>query len=335
MKGYKAMSIDANGNLFCMPDGEKTLQFYEVGKTYKMKDYEIEWCRSGFHFCHDLENCYTFYPFSKWTAICEIEAGGKIDIHTNKGICSKITIIRRLTEAEIKKVAGKLIEKSSFVKESAFVDRSHCVCQSKNVRYSKLIFKSNDVEYGENVNQSQFVYGSLNVWHSHDIQYSQNVDFGEFIIHGANTQISMFVNHSANITNCIGVQNSHHIYNSRGVHCSKNIVGSHYISNCMNLVDCLFCSDLRNKHYYIFNEKTNKERVEKVKDDLLHIENRFYPKFVCLDDGNHLKEQDIYIAYKELYKNQEEYKEFLKYIRNMPEFDNKIFNKICGRYKYK
>lgn len=162
---------------------------------------------------------------------------------------------------------------------------------------------------------------------------SQNIDFGDFIIQSANTQLSKYINHSVNITNCIGVRTSHNIDNSNAVNSSNNIVGSHYISNCMNLVDCLFCCDLRNKHYYIFNEKTNKERVEKVKDDLLKIEKRFYPKFVCLDDRNYLIEQDIYIAYKELYKNKEEYKEFLDYIRNMPEFDNKIFKKICGRFE--
>lgn len=333
IKGYKAMLVDADGRLFCMPDGEKTLQFYEIGKTYKMKDYEVIFCRSGFHFCPNLKDCYDYYPLSDLTAICEIEASGKIESNMHKSVCSEITILKRLSEEEIKKVAGKLIIKSSFIKESAFIDRSDCVYQSEYVKNSRLIFKSDDVEFGENINHSKFIYGGTNVWHSHNILHSQNIDFGDFIIQSANTNLSKYINHSVNITNCIGVRTSHNIDNSNAVNSSNNIVGSHYISNCMNLVDCLFCCDLRNKHYYIFNEKSTKQRAKKIKDDLLKIEKRFYPKFVCLNDRNHLQEQDIYKAYKELYKNKEEYKEFLDYIRNMPEFDNKIFKRICGRYE--
>lgn len=332
MKGYKAMYVDSSGNLYCMPDGENTLQFYEVGKTYKMKDYEVIFCRSGFHYCINLKDCFNFYPFSDLTAICEIEAGGKIQSYTHKSVCSEITIKRILSTDEVKKEAGKLIKKSSLVEESEFVEKSKFVFESKNIFESRQIFRSENVEYGENITNSKHIHGCYGVRHSHNIAYSQNVDFGEFVNCSTNIDLSKYIAHSHNISVCRGVSKSHNITKSNGVFYSDNIIASHYISNSYNLVECLFCNDLRNKHYYIFNEKSTKERVDKIKDDLLHLDKRFYPNFVFLDDRNELQEQSEYNAYMPLLKS-EEYKEFRDYIFNLPEFDKKIFNRLCGRFE--
>ena len=67
MKGYKAF----NSDLTC-----RGFQF-EIGKEYKHEG-TIEPCRSGFHFCKSLADCYNFYDMNENTRICEVEALGEV-----------------------------------------------------------------------------------------------------------------------------------------------------------------------------------------------------------------------------------------------------------------
>ena len=92
MKGYKAF----DKNLKC-----KDFQ-YEIGQTYEM-DGEIKWCERGFHFCKDLTDCYRFYPMSKDTRICEVEAIGEIKTEDDIKYCTnKIKILSEVSDPRIK-----------------------------------------------------------------------------------------------------------------------------------------------------------------------------------------------------------------------------------------
>lgn len=55
MKGYKGFNSDWTCKGFQ----------YEVGKTYETEE-KIEPCKSGFHFCEKLEDCFEHYDCVQW-----------------------------------------------------------------------------------------------------------------------------------------------------------------------------------------------------------------------------------------------------------------------------
>lgn len=54
MKGYKVFKHDWTCRDFQ----------YEVGKTYK-HDGPLKICRSGFHFCRNVDDCFNYYRLGK------------------------------------------------------------------------------------------------------------------------------------------------------------------------------------------------------------------------------------------------------------------------------
>ena len=87
--GYKAF----HKNLTCANEFQ-----YEIGKTYTHKG-DIEPCRSGFHFCKSIAECYNFYETTEETRICKVEILG--DVKTDdevKYVTNKIKIIEEIVE---------------------------------------------------------------------------------------------------------------------------------------------------------------------------------------------------------------------------------------------
>lgn len=90
MKGYKVFNNDWSCRGFQ----------YKVGETYKMNAMP-ELCRTGFHFCTNLKDCFRYYPYSKSTRIAEIEALGDIDFRIGdmgdtKHCTNEIKIVREI-----------------------------------------------------------------------------------------------------------------------------------------------------------------------------------------------------------------------------------------------
>ena len=92
MKGYKVFNKDWTCREFQ----------YEVGKTYEMKEDPV-CCKSGFHFCGKLIDCFNYYKFDSENKVAEIEATGAIDDDGNeeKYCTNKIKIVRELTWHEV------------------------------------------------------------------------------------------------------------------------------------------------------------------------------------------------------------------------------------------
>ena len=94
MKGYKGMKFD-------MTCRDKQ---YEVGKTYYEND--IALCEKGLHFCKNLSDVFRYYGIGDGqyhNRFFEVEAFGMIYEGLDKCVASGLTIIRELTEAEIKR----------------------------------------------------------------------------------------------------------------------------------------------------------------------------------------------------------------------------------------
>ena len=80
MKAYKVFNNDWTCNGFQ----------YGVEKEYEFEG-EIEMCKTGFHACEKLIDCFKYYPCVQWNKIAEVELTGKILSH---GDDSKNALIR-------------------------------------------------------------------------------------------------------------------------------------------------------------------------------------------------------------------------------------------------
>ena len=90
MKGYKVFNPDFTCRGF---------QF-EVGKTYEHKG-KLEICRSGFHFCRHVADCFNYYFFNPKNRVAEVEAVGLVESDGDKSVTDKITIVREIPWAEM------------------------------------------------------------------------------------------------------------------------------------------------------------------------------------------------------------------------------------------
>ena len=69
---------------------------YKVGETYTMEG-EVEICRSGYHFCEKLVDCYDYYKYSPKNKVAEVEMLGYT--HTDDGkkfATNAIRIVREI-----------------------------------------------------------------------------------------------------------------------------------------------------------------------------------------------------------------------------------------------
>ena len=93
IKAFKAF----NSDLTC-----KGFQ-YEVGKEYHHKG-KLELCKSGFHACPKLVDCFSFYPYRETeTRVAEVLVWGKVK-YEDAGVklcASNIKVVRELTWSEV------------------------------------------------------------------------------------------------------------------------------------------------------------------------------------------------------------------------------------------
>ena len=68
MKAYKVFNNDWTCNNY---------QF-EVGKIFETKE-EIKICKTGFHACLDLKDCFNYYPLVQWSKFAEVEILGEYE----------------------------------------------------------------------------------------------------------------------------------------------------------------------------------------------------------------------------------------------------------------
>jgi hypothetical protein len=98
MKAYKGFKRHEDGTLWC-----RDFQ-YEVGKTYTFDGEPIP-CVQGFHACHELWQCWTYYPNNGKNVYYEVECGGKIVEsleRDGKFVCTEITLVREIPAPENK-----------------------------------------------------------------------------------------------------------------------------------------------------------------------------------------------------------------------------------------
>ena len=128
MKGYKALNMDMSSAYGDMS--------YEIGKKYTIIG-KLQMCKNGFHFCEELEDIENHYTITE-SRIFEIEAEGKIIDEYDKSCAESITLIRELSNEEIRQYfvdnQERILEKY-YLCRKALADQGLCL--------DKLVYDGN------------------------------------------------------------------------------------------------------------------------------------------------------------------------------------------------
>ena len=98
MKAYKGFNRHEDGTLWC-----RDFQ-YVPGQIHKL-DGEPELCERGFHACHELHQCWLFYPNNGKNVYYEVECSGTIIEdkecvewydYNGKFVCTEIQLIKEI-----------------------------------------------------------------------------------------------------------------------------------------------------------------------------------------------------------------------------------------------
>lgn len=212
------------------------------------------------------------------------------------------------------------INSSSRVRDSENVSNSKYIAFSKDVRNSERVYASSNIENSQYISASFNILGSVEVKDSSKIRHSQNVfDSGE-------------------ISNCYGVCSCEEIEDSLGifnVSTGKEIYFSTDLENCSY---CLFCSGLKNKKFYLFNQEIGSKDWFVIKELLLtewSKEDRNFYKVISFEDNDkewygfksfNYSGSLSYVAQRDFFQGLSS--KILKYIRSMPYYNEWLLYQI-------
>ncbi len=149
MKAYKLFNNDWTCNGFK----------FEIGKEYVYEG-KLHICRTGFHACERLEDCFKFYLCVPWNKIAEVELLGEIISHPedSKKCTNKIKIVKEIKFNDIKNIIeSKGVARSEGVAWSKGVVGSEGVVGSKGVARSKGVVGSFAVKNSSGISAGLFV----------------------------------------------------------------------------------------------------------------------------------------------------------------------------------
>ena len=213
------------------------------------------------------------------------------------------------------------IDSSSRVQDSENVSNSKYIAFSKDIKNSERVYASSNVENSQYISTSFNVLGSIEVKDSSKIRHSQNVF------------------NSGEVLDCYGVYSCKEVEGSLGIFnisTGKEIYFSTDLENCSY---CLFCSGLKNKKFFLFNQEIGSKDWFVIKELLLNEwseEDESFYKIVSFEDDNnewcgfkYLPKIDTnfsYVAQREFFQGLSS--KFLKYIRSMPYYNEWLLYQI-------
>ena len=336
IKQYKIFYKDEDGRLYCKPEEDKF--YYEVGKEYKSK--KVNLCKAGFHSCKKLTDCLSYYPLSASVVYAEVEIWGAIEEKYDKTASKYIKIVKILSFKETQKIFeeenGSLIINSKNILNSDLINKSHNIMRgvitdySFNVDNSSRIIKSENVSNSDEILKSSLIHYSNSIIRSRLVESSERVRCSYIIDNSNNIESSENIKNSNNILNCICIYYSDIIINS------KVIYNSYFIRKCSALSSCLFCYDISSKQNYLFNKEVSADRIEEIANKLYKYLD-LYKSDVPVKFNNFQKiktkyKKDLPLeAVNSIDISFNIHKDFLEYIKKLPEFDNKIWQEIIKK----
>lgn len=139
---------------------------------------------------------------------------------------------------------------------------------STNIENSRFIVKSNEVKDSERIFHSNDVVKSFDIVHGETVENSNQVftsslvSDSEMVAHCNNVAESKNICFSTMVMNSTNVRASKDIFNSSEIIESTNVSDSYFCSSCKNIKHCMFCEDIEDAEYYLFNQPIPKERFE-------------------------------------------------------------------------
>lgn len=332
-EGYKIFNEDWECNEYCYADENGTA----VGTVHKVEG-ELRICHNGLHFCGKLEDCFKYYDPLKWNKIAKVRAYDAVISLGEKSCCSIIEIVEELHWDNINiKMTNDDMSRGMYIKGVHNVYTSAPVCGSRNVSYSS------DIYGGSDINNSIGVRGGYDIMNSLTIRGGNNICNSNFIWGSSDVKKSLnikgatYAENSCCLGGCNTVQDSHIIYGGYEICYSQSIWGGYIIyfsANLKGAYNCMFCIDLNGAKYRIFNQKVSTVYFNQVYKDICEIlyytryhvtvtnYEELYEKYCGLVPINRL--QSKHLDYSKMPQK------LLDYIRTLPEYDEKIFNKIIN-----
>ena len=212
------------------------------------------------------------------------------------------------------------IDSSSRVRDSENVSNSKYIAFSKDIKNSERVYASSNVENSQYISASFNVLGSTEVKDSSKIQDSQNVF------------------NSGEVLDCYGAYSCKEVEDSLGifnVSTGKEIYFSTDLENCSY---CLFCSRLKDKKFYLFNQEIDSKDWFIIKELLLNKwseEDKNLYKVISFEDDDkkwygfktfNYSATLSYVAQRDFFQSLSS--KFLKYIRSMPYYNDWLLYQI-------
>lgn len=212
--------------------------------------------------------------------------------------------------------------------ESDNIINSYAVSRCSRVSDSDFVSYSSDVNAANNVTFSNVVEHSGRVYNSSFVFNSEKVVRSENITNSHNIVCSSYVLDSDNVFNSLAVTNSHFVTAlcSGG---SENITDSWFIHDGKNINHCLFCSELSDAEYCLFNKPIVKLHYENIVKQLGYI---IAPQDeLCLVDNWPVEQlplsagrinRNIIVQYESLPDK------FWRWVKTLPGYDPKVLYTI-------
>lgn len=335
-----------------------------VGTIHKVEG-NIAECEWGFHFSKEPQDCFYFYECVQWNKFAKVEAYDQVIDCDKKSVTNILKIVETYTFDEfidiikdyLKSVYGIAGIKDSYgvssargINDSYGINDSDGVNDSLGINESIGINDSFGVNFSKGINESYGINSSDGLIASYGINRSGGICTAEGVNDSQGVTTSHGVNYSWGIISSRGINGSDGISNSNGIDLSVGIndssgiclsygisgsdgvTRSYGILKCEGISKSIFCYKKSGK-LMAFNKKISEERFNEIYSKIR--EYNWYPKF---NNAEKLKDNlewyeinmpeivgvNNKIAWSEMPKD------MLEYIKSLPEYNEKIFNKIIG-----
>ncbi len=337
-----------------------------LGSIHKVEG-ELKECEWGFHFSKKPQDCFNFYECVQWNTFAKVEAfGNSIDSKDgNKSVASIIRIVEIYSFDEFIDLIQKELQNCDIVGGNRIVGGNDIIggyhivggnniIGGNYIRGGNHIRGGNNIGGGKNIRGGNNIGGGKNIRGGNDIVGGNDIGGGNDIVGGNHIRGGNHIGGGNFIIGGNDIRGGNDIVGGNdiigGYHIvgGNNIIGGNYIRGGNHIrggnniyfsrklraaSKCIFCFDLEGCKLMLFNKKISQERFNKVKNELNNFS--WYPKFNNAEElrGNLAWHETnipaiVNIENKIAYSSMPQ--DMIDYIRSLPEFDKKIFNKIIN-----
>lgn len=227
-------------------------------------------------------------------------------------ICENVECDRAINSDHV--TNGEVVVRSSYVKDGSYVFDSTSVSNSHYVYFSSRVENCDEVKLSNDVSDCTFVMNSTNVRDSVEICESDFINWSKNIMFGRNINDSQFIYKSNDLVDCYF---------------------SGFLRNCKH---CMFCSNLEDAEYYIFNKQVGRDTFETWKESLMFMlsDEDEFSSFITVRADEKINAYRRYaysLRFDSVFNGLSE--DFYGWISNLPNYsDEKFLNLFFKEWKF-